>query len=69
QATGLSEYALHKAVPGSYQLSYRCDEPQLVRLQIHRNWGRENQTSDEKIMTLPATDSRRIFLTYNFKLE
>ena len=41
ETVGVAEYSLRQAVPGEYHLNYQNRSPQIVRLQIYRNWGRE----------------------------
>lgn len=69
EAVGVAEYTLRQAVPGPYRLSYRSPFPQLVRLQLYRNWGRDHQTCEEMIILLPASQTRRPLASFRFDLN
>jgi tetratricopeptide (TPR) repeat protein len=69
EAVGVAEYTLRQAVPGPYRLSYRSPFPQLVRLQLYRNWGRDHQTCEEMIILLPASQTRRPLASFRLDLN
>jgi len=60
KSIGVAQYSLRQAIPGTYDLSYRTETPQIARVQIFRHWGRPSQTCREAILFLPATRTRRL---------
>ena len=42
---GVAEYMIRRAVPGKYRIECRTSAPTTVRLSIHQDWGRPNQTT------------------------
>lgn len=70
EAVGVAEYALRQAVPGSYKLTSRSQAPQILRVQIYRNWRRPNESLEtEKIILLPGSRLNQEILTYDFQLK
>ena len=69
ESIGVAEYALRLAFPGTYQLSYQSRTAQIIRIQIYRDWGKPHQSLKEEVISLPATRSQSIFMSYQFNLE
>lgn len=42
---GVAEYMIRRAVLGKYRIECRTNTPTTVRLSIHQDWGRPNQTT------------------------
>ncbi|MDB4438468.1 hypothetical protein N9195_02655, partial [bacterium] len=70
ESVGVAEYALRQAMPGSYKLTYRSDAPQIVRVQIYRDWGRPHESLEsEKVLLLPGSERNQEILAYDFQLK
>jgi len=62
--TGIFEYAIKDAMPGSYKICCKATSSELVRIHIYRNWGRENMTCEEHILSVPERVGYQTLLTY-----
>ena len=65
--SGLVEYGVRNAIPGIYQLTYKSDDDQLVRVQIFKNWGRSHMTVEEKIIVLRGGKDRQKAFDYEIE--
>jgi len=62
---GVSEYMIRRAVPGTYRIECATDVPTTVRLTIHTDWSRPNQTT--RVLTLfPDTAEPRAIADVEF---
>jgi len=61
EGPGIAEYMVRDAMPGTYAITCRCREPRVVRMQLYRNWGREDVSCVEKVVVL-AGEHREVRL-------
>ena len=66
---GLSEFMIKNAMPGDYQLSFRSKEPEILRVEIYRNWNRSNQSSQEHLLLFNGSPSPQDVFTYTLSLK
>jgi len=66
---GVAEFMIKNAIPGDYQLSFVSPEPEILRVEIYRNWGQPKQTLEEHLLPLSGSPSRQEIFTYSLKFQ
>ena len=64
---GVAEFMMKDAIPGDYQLSFRSEESEILRLEIYRNWGKPDQHYQEHLISFSGSASRQEVFTYSLK--
>ena len=57
---GVLEYMIRRAVPGNYRAEFYTSAPTTIRVSIHTDWGRVNQTTRTVTMFADANEFHRI---------
>jgi len=65
---GVREYMIRRAVPGAYQINFGMDHPATVRVVIHTNWGRPDETT-RVVTLLPESDKLRRIAELEFEFQ
>jgi|GEM_PF-5619104 len=60
--SGVSEYLIRDAMPGTFKVTADIENDEILRVQIYRNWARKNVTVEEKIIHLKGHEERQILL-------
>lgn len=69
ESRGVAEYMIRRAVPGKYRIEVRTSAPTTVRLSIHQDWGRPNQTTRTLTFFSDSLKSRSEELDFAFRTQ